>query len=223
MKFLLVGDLPLANATLFASRPDVHTGKVADVAGALAVAEPGEPTIAAMRLSTVDPNAIEAIRDLSAAGVSVLALASEATPTLRASGFEAGAADVVFPPINAERIESAVLSMLGRPARRETRFSTDAKVLLAVGKESLAGTLLDLSVGGVRAQIAGALPVGGGSCIACRCSSRASWPSSRCRAMPTSASTSCARASSARPTRSARCSAPICRRSRRSRSTRSSR
>ena len=165
MRILVIGrsESTVELSTLFPSRPDFRIGKFADVSSAAAVIDGTEPALALFHVDGDDFSGLDELHLLASRGVQTLVLAGTLSPALRASAFDAGAADVLFPPVTSKRAEAAVLSLLGRPARRETRFAAAVPAILGVhapGAPTFAGSIVDLSRGGFRARLPATLPTG---------------------------------------------------------------
>ena len=165
MRIILIGraESTVELAALFPNRPDFRIAKFGDVTRASEIIDGSEPALALMHVDADDLSSLEDVHRLAGRGVQLVVLASASSASLRAAAFDAGAADVLYPPINSKRVEAAVLSLLGRPARRETRFRAAVPAIIGAhlpGAPTFKGSVVDLSRGGLRAVVPGMLATG---------------------------------------------------------------
>ncbi|HVO30703.1 MAG TPA: hypothetical protein VMV18_08200, partial [bacterium] len=158
MRILVIGrgETTGVLSAIFPGRTDFRIARFGTTEEAVEVIDGSEPALALLHVDQDSLAALDRLHLLTERGARVVVLAGDISTMLRAASFDAGATDVVFPPITTRRIEAAVLSLLGRPARRETRFQATTPAILgahAPGAPTFRGTVLDLSRGGFRARI----------------------------------------------------------------------
>lgn len=83
--------------------------------------------------------------------------------TLQKRAFEAGANFFLFKPLDRQRVLRVIRSMqaaVQHERRRFQRVAVNCRVALAAGEKKLEGKTLDLSLGGVQAEVNGVFPEG---------------------------------------------------------------
>ncbi|HVO29369.1 MAG TPA: PilZ domain-containing protein, partial [bacterium] len=150
MKIVVVGSRgPVvdAAAAAFSSRDGVDFGRVKTLDQAVEIAEGAKDAVVLYPVEKASEKAFEGLKGREA---KVLVL-GPANPAVRALAFSAGAWDVVFPPHDAPRMESAVELALGRPLRKWRRCPVPipADILLPDGAKH-EGRVMNMSLGGAQ-------------------------------------------------------------------------
>lgn len=113
------------------------------------------------------PDGIELARQIRGGGYNcktpVIMITGEEDPAVLHRGFEAGANFVLFKPIQKQRLLNLIRVAHGaidRERRRFQRVVVRRKVHIQVGKESMEGETIDVSLSGVLVEASRTFPVG---------------------------------------------------------------
>lgn len=160
LRTFIVGGAIEAAALRLESRPELTVFRVSTADEVLAGIDGSEPAIAMIPVSAPDDQ-LTVIATLVARGAQVIALASDESAGLRVAAFSAGVSDVLFAPFEPWFVEETVLALSGNPFRKDIRIPTQMEALLVpLGGVALAGNLVSLSMGELRARVSGSLPPG---------------------------------------------------------------
>ncbi len=160
LRTFIVGGAIEAAALRLESRAELTVFRASTVDEVLAGIDGSEPAIAMIPVSAADDQ-LAVIATLVARGAQVVALAGDESAGLRVAAFSAGVSDVLFAPFEPWFVEETVLALSGNPFRKDIRIPTQMEALLVpLGGVALAGNLISLSMGELRARVSGSLPPG---------------------------------------------------------------
>ncbi len=159
------GDDPRSSAAVaaFRYREDVTLGRVSDASTASEIvdAHAGEACLAILLANGTEDIVFSDLPVLTSRSIPTLILAATDSRELRATAFRAGASEVIFPPHDPLRLEAACMVLLKGHLRTEPRCSIPIPAIIRTQEGSeFRATLLNLSRGGFRAEVAGVLVPG---------------------------------------------------------------
>ncbi|HVO31645.1 MAG TPA: hypothetical protein VMV18_12950, partial [bacterium] len=161
LRTYIVGHAIDAAVKRLAARPELEIVPVDDAGAIVARVDGSEPAIVILPVKDVDEE-LATIAALVSHGAQVVVVAANENPGLRVAAFSAGVSDVIFPPYQDWFVEESVMALAGNPLRKDVRVPAQMEALLVpIGMgAALAGNLVSLSMGELRARVSGSLPPG---------------------------------------------------------------